>query len=385
MSRNRHGIATRAIHAGQQPDPTTGAIVVPIYATSTFVQDSPGVHKGYEYARSQNPTRMAYEACVADLENGAQGYAFVSGLAASGTILELLNSGDHVIAMDDLYGGTYRLFQDVRKRSAGLDFSYVDLTDETTLDAAIRPNTKMIWIESPTNPMLRLVDFATIARLAAPKGILTVADNTFASPIAQRPLDFGFDIVVHSATKYLNGHSDMVGGVVAVRDDEGLRNRLAYLHNAVGAIAGPFDAFLAMRGLKTLPLRIQRHSENALAIAEFLEMHDGIETVYYPGLPNHPQHQLAVRQMDYFGGMVTAITKGGLKKCRRFLERTELFALAESLGGVESLIEHPAIMTHASIPPETRAELGISDCLVRLSCGIEDCEDLIADLKHALQ
>ena len=385
MSRNRHGIATRAIHAGQRPDPTTGAIMVPIYATSTFVQDSPGVHKGYEYARSQNPTRMAYEACVADLENGAQGYAFASGLAASGTILELLNSGDHVIAMDDLYGGTYRLFQDVRKRSAGLDFSYVDLTDETTLDAAIRPNTKMIWIETPTNPMLRLVDFATIARLAAPKGILTVADNTFASPIAQRPLDFGFDIVVHSATKYLNGHSDMVGGVVAVRDDEGLRNRLAYLHNAVGAIAGPFDAFLAMRGLKTLPLRIQRHSKNALAIAEFLEMHDGIETVYYPGLPNHPQHQLAVRQMDYFGGMVTAITKGGLEKCRRFLERTELFALAESLGGVESLIEHPAIMTHASIPPETRAELGISDCLVRLSCGIEDCEDLIADLKYALQ
>ena len=385
MSRNRHGIATRAIHAGQQPDPTTGAIMVPIYATSTFVQDSPGVHKGYEYARSQNPTRMAYEACVADLENGAQGYAFASGLAASGTILELLNSGDHVIAMDDLYGGTYRLFQDVRKRSAGLDFSYVDLTDETALDAAIRPNTKMIWIESPTNPMLRLVDFATIARLAAPKGILTVADNTFASPIAQRPLDFGFDIVVHSATKYLNGHSDMVGGVVAVRDDERLRNRLAYLHNAVGAIAGPFDAFLAMRGLKTLPLRIQRHSKNALAIAEFLEMHDGIETVYYPGLPNHPQHQLAVRQMDYFGGMVTAITKGGLEKCRRFLERTELFALAESLGGVESLIEHPAIMTHASIPPETRAELGISDCLVRLSCGIEDCEDLIADLKYALQ
>ena len=385
MSRNRHGIATRAIHAGQPPDPTTGAIMVPISATSTFVQDSPGVHKGYEYARSQNPTRMAYEACVADLENGAQGYAFASGLAASGTILELLNSGDHVIAMDDLYGGTYRLFQDVRKRSAGLDFSYVDLTDETALDAAIRPNTKMIWIESPTNPMLRLVDFATIARLAAPKGILTVADNTFASPIAQRPLDFGFDIVVHSATKYLNGHSDMVGGVVAVRDDEGLRNRLAYLHNAVGAIAGPFDAFLAMRGLKTLPLRIQRHSKNALAIAEFLEMHDGIETVYYPGLPNHPQHQLAVRQMDYFGGMVTAITKGGLEKCRRFLERTELFALAESLGGVESLIEHPAIMTHASIPPETRAELGISDCLVRLSCGIEDCEDLIADLKYALQ
>ena len=385
MPRNRHGIATRAIHAGQQPDPSTGAIMVPIYATSTYVQDSPGVHKGYEYSRSQNPTRMAYEACVADLENGAQGYAFASGLAASGTILELLNSGDHVIAMDDLYGGTYRLFQDVRKRSSGLDFSYVNMSDQSALNAEIRPETKMIWIESPTNPMLRLVDFAAIARVAAPKGILTVADNTFASPIAQRPLDFGFDIVVHSATKYLNGHSDMVGGVVAVRDDQNLRDRLAYLHNAIGSIAGPFDAFLAMRGLKTLPLRMQRHSENASVIAEYLDKHDKIETVYYPGLPTHPQHQLAVRQMDYFGGMVTAILKGDLETSRRFLERTELFALAESLGGVESLIEHPAIMTHASIPPENRAELGISDGLVRLSCGIEDCEDLIADLEFALR
>ena len=384
MSRNRHGIATRAIHAGQKPDPTTGAIMVPIYATSTFVQDSPGVHKDYEYSRSQNPTRMAYEACVADLENGAQGYAFASGLAASATILELLDSGDHVIAMDDLYGGTYRLFQDVRKRSAGLEFSYVDLSNGAALEAAIRPETKMIWIESPTNPMLRLVDFAAIAGVAAPRGILTVADNTFASPISQRPLDFGFDMVVHSATKYLNGHSDMVGGIVAVRNYQDLRDRLAYLHNAVGSIAGPFDSFLAMRGLKTLPIRIQRHSENALAIAQFLEAHDDVETVYYPGLPSHPQHQLAVRQMDYFGGMVTAILKGGLEESRRFLERTELFALAESLGGVESLIEHPAIMTHASIPPDVRADLGISDGLVRLSCGIEDCEDLIADLQYAL-
>ena len=385
MSRNRHGIATRAIHAGQAPDPTTGAIMVPIYATSTYVQDSPGVHKGYEYSRSQNPTRMAYEACVADLENGAQGYAFASGLAASGTVLELLDSGDHVIAMDDLYGGTYRLFENVRKRSAGLNFSYVDLSDQDALAGAIRPETKMIWIESPTNPMLRLVDFAAIARVAAPKGILTVADNTFASPVAQRPLDFGFDMVVHSATKYLNGHSDMVGGMVVVRDDAELRDRLAYLHNAVGSIAGPFDAFLAMRGLKTLPLRIQRHSENAAAIAAFLEAHEGVETVYYPGLPSHPQHQLAVRQMDYFGGMVTAVLKGGLEKSRRFLERTELFSLAESLGGVESLIEHPAIMTHASIPPEIRAELGISDGLVRLSVGIEDGDDLLGDLKNALK
>ena len=385
MPRNRHGNATRAIHAGQQPDPSTGAIMVPIYATSTYVQDSPGVHKGYEYSRSQNPTRMAYEACVADLENGAQGYAFASGLAASGTILELLNSGDHLIAMDDLYGGTYRLFQDVRQRSSGLEFSYVNLSDQSALNAEIRPETKMIWIESPTNPLLRLVDFSGIARVAAPKGLLTVADNTFASPIAQRPLDFGCDIVVHSATKYLNGHSDMVGGVVAVRDDQNLRDRLAYLHNAIGSIAGPFDAFLAMRGLKTLPLRMQRHSENASVIAEYLDKHDKIETVYYPGLPTHPQHQLAVRQMDYFGGMVTAILKGDRENSRRFLERTELFALAESLGGVESLIEHPAIMTHAAIPPENRAELGISDGLVRLSCGIEDCEDLIADLEFALR
>ena len=385
MSRNRHGIATRAIHAGQEPDPTTGAIMVPIYATSTYVQESPGVHKGYEYSRSQNPTRMAYEACVADLENGAQGYAFASGLASSATVLELLDSGDHVIAMDDLYGGTYRLFQDVRKRSAGLDFSYVDLSDPEALEAAIRPETKMIWIESPTNPMLRLVDFAAIARIAAPRGILTVADNTFASPVAQRPLDFGFDMVMHSATKYLNGHSDMVGGMVVARDDKDLRDRLAYLHNAVGSVAGPFDAFLAMRGLKTLPLRMQRPSENALAIATFLEAHEDVETVYYPGLPSHPQHTLAVRQMDCFGGMVTAVLKGGLEKSRRFLERTELFSLAESLGGVESLIEHPAIMTHASIPPEIRAELGISDGLVRLSVGIEDGDDLLNDLKYALK
>ncbi len=377
MSRNRHGIATRAIHAGQEPDPTTGAIMVPIYATSTYVQDSPGVHKGYEYSRSQNPTRMAYEACVADLENGAQGYAFASGLAASGTVLELLDSGDHVIAMDDLYGGTYRLFQDVRKRSAGLDFSYVDLSDEAALEAAIRPNTKMIWIESPTNPMLRLVDFAAIARIAAPRNILTVADNTFASPVAQRPLDFGFDMVMHSATKYLNGHSDMVGGMVVARDDGDLRQRLAYLHNAVGSVAGPFDAFLAMRGLKTLPLRIQRHSENALAIAEFLQAHEDVETVYYPGLASHPQHQLAVRQMDYFGGMVTAVLKGGLAKSRRFLERTTLFALAESLGGVESLIEHRASIEGPDTP--------VPADLLRLSCGIEAADDLIADLESALR
>jgi len=383
--RNRQGFATRAIHVGQPPDPTTGAIMVPIYATSTYVQDSPGVHKGYEYSRSQNPTRMAFEACLADLENGAQGYAFASGLAAAGTILELLSSGDHVIAMDDMYGGTYRLFENVRKRSAGLEFSYVDLSDPAALEAAIRPNTKMVWAESPTNPLLRLVDFEALADIARRHGLLTVADNTFASPYVQRPIDFGFDIVMHSTTKYLNGHSDVVGGVVVVRDDKDLREQLAYLHNAVGSIAGPFDSFLVMRSLKTLPLRMRAHSENAMAVAEYLAGHAKVAQVHYPGLASHPQHDLARRQMDTFGGMVTAILEGGLDESRRFLERTELFALAESLGGVESLIEHPAIMAHASIPAEMRAELGISDSLVRLSVGVEDVDDLIADLEHALR
>ena len=382
--RNRQGFATRAIHVGQPPDPSTGAIMVPIYATSTYVQESPGVHKGYEYSRSQNPTRMAFEACVADLENGAQGYAFASGLAACGTILELIDSGSHVICMDDMYGGTYRLFEDVRKRSAGLEFSYVDLTDPAALEEAIRPNTKLIWAESPTNPLLRLVDFSAIAEVAKRHGIMTVADNTFASPYAQRPLDFGFDIVMHSTTKYLNGHSDVVGGIAVVRDDADLRERLAYLHNAVGSVAGPFDSFLVMRSLKTLQLRMERHSSNAMAIAEYLAGHAKVETVHYPGLKEHPQHDLATKQMDAYGGMVTAILKGGLSEARRFLERTELFSLAESLGGVESLVEHPAIMTHASIPPEIRAELGISDSLVRLSVGIEDIDDLLADLEFAL-
>jgi cystathionine gamma-lyase len=327
---------------------------------------------------------MAFEACMADLEDGAQGYAFASGLSAAGTILELLDSGDHVICMDDMYGGTYRLFENVRKRSSGLEFSYVDASDPDAIAAAIRPNSRMIWVESPTNPLLRLVDFAAIADLARTHGLLTVADNTFASPYVQRPLNFGFDIVMHSTTKYINGHSDIVGGVVVVRDDADLRERLAYLHNAVGSIASPFDSFLAMRSLKTLPLRMERHSANAQAIAEFLEGHDKVGVVHYPGLQSHPQHELARRQMDRFGGMVTAILHGGLEESRRFLERTELFALAESLGGVESLIEHPAIMTHASIPPEIRAELGISDSLVRLSVGIEDVDDLIGDLRFAL-
>ncbi|MBO6836169.1 MAG: PLP-dependent aspartate aminotransferase family protein [Alphaproteobacteria bacterium] len=385
IKKNRQGLSTRGIHAGQRPDPTTGAIMTPIYATSTYVQDSPGVHKGYEYSRSQNPTRMAFEACVADLENGARGYAFASGLAAMGTILELLDSGDHVVAMDDLYGGSYRIMENVRKRSAGLDFSFVDLTDPANLEAAIRPETKMVWVESPTNPTLRLVDLDAIARIAKKHGLLTVCDNTFASPIVQQPLDHGFDIVVHSATKYLNGHSDIVGGVAVLREDGDLADRMAYLHNAVGSILGPFDSFLALRGLKTLAVRMRQHCSGAMRIAEYLEAHDKVERVIYPGLESHPQHDLAARQMvGGYGGIVTAILKGGLDESRRFLEHTDLFALAESLGGVESLIEHPAIMTHASIPAEIRAELGISDSLVRLSVGIEDIDDLLADLDSAL-
>jgi cystathionine gamma-lyase len=381
---NRAGFSTRAIHAGQEPDPTTGAIMTPIYATSTYVQASPGVHKGYEYSRTQNPTRMAYEACLADLESGTRGFAFASGLAATGTVLELLDQGSHVVASDDLYGGTYRLFTRVRERSAGLAATYVDLRDRAALEAAIRPETRMIWVETPSNPMLKLVDLAMVAEVARRRGILAVADNTFASPWAQRPLEHGFHLVVHSATKYLNGHSDMVGGVVAVGDDAELADRLAFLQNAVGAVAGPFDSFLAMRGLKTLAIRMERHSSNALAIAEHLSRHKKVQAVHYPGLASHPQHELARRQMRGFGGMVTIELAGGLAESRRFLERCRVFALAESLGGVESLIEHPAIMTHASVPPEARAKLGISDTLCRLSVGIEDLDDLLADLDNAL-
>ena len=380
---NRPYFATRAIHAGQRPDPTTGAIMTPIYATSTFVQASPGEHKGYEYSRTKNPTRGAYESCVADLENGNHGYAFASGMAAIGTVLEMLDSGDHVISMDDLYGGTFRLFENVRKRSSNLDFSFVDMTDTDRIVSAIKPNTKMIWVETPTNPMLRIVDLTSIARIAAEYGLITVCDNTFASPYIQRPLDFGIDIVVHSATKYLNGHSDVVGGVVVVKRDE-LAERLAYLQNAVGAIAGPFDSFLALRALKTLHLRMERHVKNGQLVAEFLENHQAVEKVIYPGLPSHPQHELARKQMNGFGGMVTVLIKGGLTESKTFLERCQLFSLAESLGGVESLIEHPAIMTHASIPQEKRAELGIVDNLIRLSVGIEDSRDLIAELQHSL-
>ncbi|MGB8844010.1 MAG: PLP-dependent aspartate aminotransferase family protein [Aliidongia sp.] len=381
---NRPGLATRAIHAGQSPDPTTGAIMPPIYQTSTYVQESPGVHKGYEYSRSQNPTRMAYERCVADLESGTRGYAFASGLAGIATILDLFDSGAHIIASDDLYGGSYRLFKRVRERSAGLRFSFVNMADPAAIEAAIRPETKLIWIETPSNPMLNLIDLDAVAQIAHRHGVIAAADNTFATPVVQRPIEHGFHLVMHSATKYLNGHSDMVGGVVVVGDHPELAERLAFLHNAVGAIQGPFDSFLALRGLKTLPLRLRQHCQSALAVAEWLEKHPKIDRVFYPGLASHPQHALARRQMEGFGGMVTMTLKGGLDEARRFLERCHLFALAESLGGVESLIEHPAIMTHASIPPDQRAALGISDSLCRLSVGIEDVDDLIGDLAAAL-
>ena len=382
--RGKLGLGTRAIHAGQSPDPSTGAIMTPIYATSTYVQSSPGVHKGYEYSRTQNPTRMAYERCVADLEGGTRGYAFASGLAAASTVLDLLDSGSHVIAMNDLYGGSYRLFERVRRRSAGLDFTFLDLNDQAALKAALKPNTRMIWAETPTNPMLTLVDLAKVGAFARKHGLIFVVDNTFCSPMLQRPLEFGAHLVLHSATKYLNGHSDMVGGVVVAGDDAELAEQMAFLHNSVGAVAGPFDAFLAMRGLKTLHLRMRAHCAAALELASWLEKHPAIERVIYPGLKSHPQHALAKRQMDGFGGIISIEVKGGLRKARRVLERCELFALAESLGGVESLIEHPAIMTHASIPPANRKRLGISDGLIRLSVGVEDVRDLRDELHTAL-
>lgn len=377
------GLGTRAIHAGQSPDPTTGAIMTPIYATSTYVQESPGRHKGFEYSRTQNPTRMAYERCIADLEGGAAGFAFGSGMAATSTVLELLDTGSHVIAMDDLYGGTYRLFERVRRRSAGLDFSFVDLNDTGALKAALKPNTRMIWAETPTNPMLKLVDLAKIATFAKKHGLLLVVDNTFCSPMLQRPLEFGADLVVHSATKFLNGHSDMVGGVAVAREPA-LAEQMAFLQNSVGAIAGPFDSFLAMRGLKTLHLRMKAHCAAALELAGWLENHPAVERVIYPGLKSHPQHALAKRQMDGYGGIISMEVKGGMKKARRMLERCELFSLAESLGGVESLIEHPATMTHASIPVANRKRLGISDGLIRLSVGVEDIQDLRRELESSL-
>ena len=381
---NQLDFATRCVHAGQEPDPTTGAVMMPIYTTSTYVQSSPGVHKGFDYARTKNPTRMAFERCIADLEGGSAGFAFASGLAAIATVLDCLDHGAHIIAVDDLYGGSRRLFERVRKRSAGLETTYLDPTDLGALEGAIRPNTRLIWIETPTNPLLKLADLERIAAVARPRGILAAADNTFASPYIQRPLEYGFDLAVHSTTKYLNGHSDMVGGVAVVGENAELRERLAFLQNAVGAIQGPFDSFLALRGLKTLALRMERHCASAFKIAAWLERHPKVQRVFYPGLASHPQHALAKRQMRAFGGMISFDLRGTLDDARRFLERCRLFTLAESLGGVESLIEHPALMTHGSVPPEVRAMLGIGDTLVRLSVGIEDADDLIADLAAAL-
>jgi cystathionine gamma-lyase len=357
--------------------------MMPIYATSTYVQQSPGVHQGFEYSRSQNPTRFAYERCVADLERGTRGFAFASGLAAMATILDLLNTGDHIIASDDLYGGTFRLFEGVRKRSAGLEFSFIDMSEPKAVERALRPNTRMVWIETPSNPLLKIVDIAAVAAIAKEHHLLSVADNTFASPYLQRPLEVGFDIVVHSATKYLNGHSDVVGGVVVVSDPD-LGERLGFLQNAVGAVASPFDSFLVLRGLKTLHLRMKSHCANAQELADWLTKHPAVERVIYPGLESHPQHALARRQMDAFGGMISIVLKRDLSYTRRVLERCRIFALAESLGGVESLIEHPAIMTHSSVPAKQRDMAGISDTLIRLSVGIEDVEDLKEDLEQAL-
>jgi cystathionine gamma-lyase len=378
-----HKLSTRVIHAGQSPDPSNGAIMTPIYTTSTYVQKSPGDHQGYEYSRTHNPTRKAWEACIADLEGGRHGFAFASGMAAIDTLLHLLEPGDHVLAMNDLYGGTYRLFENVRKRSSGLEFSFVDLADADQARAAVTEKTRIIWVETPTNPMLQLVDIAEMAELARSCGAWLVVDNTFATPMLQQPIALGADIVVHSVTKYLNGHSDMVGGALVVRDDD-LGERIGYLQNSAGGVQGPFDAFLAMRGVKTLALRMQSHCDNAARIAEWLNDRDDIERVIYPGLDSHPQKDLAARQMQGFGGMVSFDIGGDLAKARRFLENTHLFALAESLGGVESLVNHPAIMTHGSVPKDRRDALGISDTLIRLSVGIEDCDDLIEDLERAL-
>jgi cystathionine gamma-lyase len=381
----RQRFATRVIHGGQRPDPLTGAVMPPIYATSTYVQSSPGVHQGYEYSRTRNPTRDALQAALASLEGGAAAFAFASGMAATATLLELLDSGAHVVAMHDLYGGSYRLMENVRKRSANLKVSFVDLSDPAAFTAAIRADTRMLWVETPTNPLLKLVDLSAVAAIARRHKILAVCDNTFATPYIQRPLEHGFDIVVHSTTKYLNGHSDAIGGAAIVRAGTELAERIGYLQNAVGGVPGPFDAFLTLRGIKTLALRMERHCANALAVARFLEQQPQIERVYYPGLPSHPQHELAAEQMSGgFGGIVTTVLRGGLEAARRTLERCHLFSLAESLGGVESLIEHPGIMTHASLPAPTRAALGISDGLIRLSVGVEDVEDLIAELRHAL-
>ena len=384
-SEKEYRFATKAIHSGQDPDPSTGAVIGPIYATSTYAQESPGQFKGFDYSRTANPTRQSLEECMADLEGGSKAFAFASGMAATATVLELLDSGDHIISMDDLYGGTYRLFENVRKRSSNLDFSFVDLSNIENLKENLKPNTKMIWVESPSNPLLKVVDLKRVSAFARENNLLCVCDNTFCSPFVQRPLDLGFDIVVHSATKYLNGHSDVVGGVaICSHDNIELGERLGFLSNSVGSIMGPFDSFLVLRSLKTLSLRMKQHCQNASDIAGFLDAHGSIERVYYPGLSGHVNHEVAASQMNGFGGMISVVVKGGLESATRFLENTRLFTLAESLGGVESLIEHPAIMTHASVPKEIRERLGIVDGLVRLSVGIEAIEDLLGDLEHAL-
>ena len=377
---------TKVIHAGQAPDPQTGAVMTPIYATSTYAQSSPGEHKGFDYARTRNPTRDALEACLAALEGGHAGFAFASGMAAIGTVLELLDAGSHVVAMHDLYGGSYRILERVRKRSAGMESTFTDLTSSENLEKALRPNTRMVWVETPTNPLLKVVDLEAVAAIARKHKLISVCDNTFASPWIQRPLELGFDIVVHSTTKYLNGHSDVIGGAAVIRESEELKQQLSFLQNAVGGVPSPFDCFLTLRGIKTLAVRMERHCGNAMHIAAWLQKHPKVQKVIYPGLATHPQHLLASKQMHQrYGGMVTAVLKGGLAASKRFLERCELFTLAESLGGVESLIEHPAIMTHASLPEDVRAGLGIDEGLVRLSVGIESVDDLIAELQHALE
>jgi len=374
---------TRAIHAGQSPDPTTGAVMTPVYLTSTYVQDGPGNHKGYEYSRTQNPTRHALQDCLASLEGAAHGLAFASGLAATDAVLHLLSAGDHVLCSDDVYGGTFRIFDKVFRR-LGLTFSYADFTDLRAVEQALRPETRLVWMESPTNPMLKIVDLAAVAALARARGARTVVDNTFATPYFQRPLEHGIDVVAHSTTKYLNGHSDVVGGALMTSDAE-LHQQLKFLQNAVGAIPSPMDSFLVLRGVKTLHVRMERHAENAMKLARWLEGHPQVEQVTYPGLESHPQHALAKRQMKGFGGMLTFVLRGGLEAARAFLQAVQVFACAESLGGVESLIEHPAIMTHASVPRETREQLGIRDGFIRVSCGIEHADDLIADLERGFQ
>lgn len=381
---SKQGFATRAIHAGQSPDPTTGAVMTPIFATSTFKQKSPGEHTGYEYARSQNPTRHAFERCIADLESGAHAYAFASGLAASGTVLELLDSGNHMVAGDDMYGGSWRLFERVRKRSSGLRVSYADPNKAGSVEKTLEKNTRMIWVETPSNPLLKISDLEAVARIGKEHGILTVVDNTFSSPLLQRPLELGIDIVLHSVTKYINGHSDMVGGIVVVNRPE-LAEKLEFMQNAIGSILDPFSSFLALRGVKTLPMRMRQHCDNAMQLAKWLHPHPKIEKIIYPGLPDHPQHGLAWKQMNgQFGAMISVYLKSDMAGVRRALEACQVFTLAESLGGVESLIGHPVTMSHGSVPIERRAQLGISDNLVRLSVGIENIEDLIADLDQAL-